>query len=501
MDAHAPPACSLRGPGQVSLRAHSYRLPGSARQRQPGRARTSEWLAESQSTPRATATAAAIRRRSADALARRTSARPALSQRREPRQQRIARTKRLARTPQARAEHADKPLSNLVQHPAGAMEDRRQNQTHAHRRGNRPPAPKPKNAGQTRGMTGREKTLQKLLRHIDTDQADRTNSPQRRQRKRVTRHRSLTRQRAPQRPQETADRETHRQHDPRHHRVQIRVPLARQLDTSVPAKGQHVAQLMHSKRGHRHQCRPRQASNHRPAISAREHPPDTIPLNGGFTTTRSFSVQQGRRFAEIVALSRARPQTPRATERGTSSPSAAGHPRALKVPKRLPKLTTSRSAEEHQRELRSPKHGASNSEDTCTALQSRLRRFDSRRRLFCLQISGYCGSNCLCRCRQRRRPSAPKPEVVHPAMIPSGPGFRARGRSLVDWDETRVEVRAVPRVLELERSQRESANRVGLLEYRCGYAQPARLCSRGPTRRRGSGDPNVALACLSSRSH
>ena len=198
---------------------------------------------------------------------------------------------------------------------------------------------------------------------------------------------------------------------------------------------------------------------------------------------------------------RARPQTPRATERGTSSPSAAGHPRALKVPKRLPKLTTSRSAEEHQRELRSPKHGASNSEDTCTALQSRLRRFDSRRRLFCLQISGYCGSNCLCRCRQRRRPSAPKPEVVHPAMIPSGPGFRARGRSLVDWDETRVEVRAVPRVLELERSQRESANRVGLLEYRCGYAQPARLCSRGPTRRRGSGDPNVALACLSSRSH
>src|SRR5438128_1341270 len=109
--------------------------------------------------------------------------------------------------PDSSARHGIAPIRDLVEYPAGTMNQSSEDQADAQRGRDRPPASIAKDPGHPSRMTGGKYALQKLLRGVDHDQACRTDEPQADQRERVARYRSLTGQRRPQRPEEAADRE------------------------------------------------------------------------------------------------------------------------------------------------------------------------------------------------------------------------------------------------------------------------------------------------------
>ena len=161
--------------------------------------------------------------------ARRPATRPALRQRREPRQPGIARARQPCRTRACRHGDAASTLGHFVRHPPRTMQERRKHQADTHGGRDRPPAAIPEYPRQPGWMPRREQTFEELLRDIDPNEKHRTHKPQRGQRQRVPRDRPLATQRTTERPQKAAHRNADQQHDPRHQRMQIRMPLPRQL--------------------------------------------------------------------------------------------------------------------------------------------------------------------------------------------------------------------------------------------------------------------------------
>ena len=168
-------------------------------------------------------------------------------------------------------------LRDLIEDPPGAVKHPSQHETNTSCGRNRPPATKAKNPRQTSRMPGSEQTLKKLLRREDRDQRHSTSNPQAQKRNREPRQRPLPSHRAPQRPQEPANRERDQPDNPRHHRMQIRMPRALQLGPRGRPVREVVPQLMHRKRRRRHQNNRRQTPDPRTNTTANAHRAKTIP--------------------------------------------------------------------------------------------------------------------------------------------------------------------------------------------------------------------------------
>ena len=234
------------------------------------------------------------------ANSRRTSARPAVGQRRQPRNRYVRRSNAWCDANPRGRPRTRAALRDLAEHPPGAVKHRRQHQANTSCNRNRPPATKAKNPRQPPRMPGREQTLEKLLRRKDRDQSRSTHRPQPQKRNREPRQRPLPSHRAPQRPQEPANRQRDQHHHPRHHRMQIRMASALQLGPRSRPICEVVPQLMHRKRRRRHQNNRPQAPNPGSKATANAHRAKTIPRQSA-----------SRRFCSLFLTSHCQKAPPR----------------------------------------------------------------------------------------------------------------------------------------------------------------------------------------------